>query len=208
MKYHNSVREAMRHAAPPEAYFNDWPEELRGKPDDYPLSLNTEFTERPDRVYVRNLEELGELCTVAEELMWSDPESDEFRAYVEETLEHEGQHYAAARQLGAKEHRFGVGFVRVDGELEYYPFFQGGDMQINKLGAAALAGAPYDPSEGDLDSMLQLGYEDPSEVAECIEAFNARGGYDGDPIPQLRGFDGTSTLDVPTERSDVIFRRG
>lgn len=139
------------------------------KDDDYPIHLNQhEFPDLPNEVTLdidsdMPLKKLFDAYVKITDYSLS----QEYRDYAQR---HEGQHFDAAKMLGALSARVGVRIFNVstpekESQLTIQPFLRVQDFKTTKLGAALVSGYPIPPSNGDQIDIKMYGYSGIEELA-------------------------------------------
>jgi hypothetical protein len=106
-------------------------------------------------------------------------------AWLEDGIQHEAQHAAAATVLGCSS-RFCITMTPLPGGgVHARPCCSWVSRRpLSKLAIASIAAAPSDPSPDDLADLRRMGYRDADDVAERIRRFNRRARY---PLPLPAG---------------------
>jgi hypothetical protein len=144
------------------------------------VEVSAVFTDEPDITYADTLDGMQRLIDdfVARHAA-RHPDAD--WSLLDDAVAHESEHAAAAAALGCRS-RFGLRVQQIPGNRCWVRPVHScvSDAPLMKLAVAAMAAAPANPSEGDIEYLHDLGYAGVADVAGRILAYNK---YARKPIP-------------------------
>lgn len=101
---------------------------------------------------------------------------------IDSSLRHEDQHARAARIAGEVSLRYGVEIFEIESEgtskprIGYAPFTNIVELTTTKLALAATYVHPVDPGMGDIQNVIDMGYDGVEDVAQRAIAYNTEAG--------------------------------
>ncbi len=198
MIFHDSMDRAVRYAATGPAPLDEkilTPPEvvnLAEQPDDYMLNINPEFFEFPADYITADITGKDQPDVLrpifhAFNKVTGQKLSEE---YINDMIEHEGQHWAAAQTLGATAARIVVQVSVsevIDGKQIFavQPFLRDEGYTTTKLGHAATIARPKLLSESDRMHLQEIGYPNIFELGQKIMAHNDKGEGPAYPLPLM-----------------------
>ncbi len=126
----------------------------------------------PSKIYVGTAEKLGQLIRELAQVIGSQADED----FIDVTVRHEGQHFKAARLIGASNVRFGlqIATLNQDTGVFFMPHVQSICHGKTALQIASVSAYPIDPSPGDVEMVRSFGFESVEELAEVAIWSNER----------------------------------